>query len=55
MKLIKATIRPNKIDELKEALAKAAIAGMTVTEVRGHGRQKGHTAGRNGRARQPVE
>ena len=44
MKLVKAIIRPNKVDEVKEALAKLQIAGMTVTEVRGHGRQKGHTA-----------
>ena len=42
MKLIKAIIRPNKVDDVKEALAKVQIAGMTVTEVRGHGRQKGH-------------
>jgi len=49
MKLIKAIIRPNKVDEVKEALAKVAIAGMTVTEVRGHGRQKGHTAVYRGR------
>ncbi len=44
MKLIKAIIRPNKVDDLKEAFARIQIAGMTVTEVRGHGRQKGHTA-----------
>src|SRR5437879_12918290 len=44
MKLIKSIIRPNKVDEVKDALAKLNIAGMTVTEVRGHGRQKGHTA-----------
>ena len=44
MKLIKAIIRPNKVDEVKDALAKLSIAGMTVTEVRGHGKQKGHTA-----------
>ena len=44
MKLIKAIIRPNKVDEVKDALAKMSIAGMTVTEVRGHGKQKGHTA-----------
>ena len=49
MKLIKAIIRPNKVDEVKEALAKVQIAGMTVTEVRGHGRQKGHTAVYRGR------
>src|SRR5207248_7937609 len=44
MKLIKAVVRPNKVDEVKEALGKLSIAGMTVTEVRGHGKQKGHTA-----------
>jgi nitrogen regulatory protein PII len=44
MKLIKCIIRPNKVDEVQDALAKAGISGMTVTEVRGHGRQKGHTA-----------
>ena len=44
MQLIKAIVRPNKVDEVKEALEKAGISGMTVTEVRGHGQQKGHTA-----------
>ena len=44
MKLIKSIVRPNKVDEVQEALGKLNIAGMTVTEVRGHGRQKGHTA-----------
>ena len=44
MKLIKAIIRPNKLEEVKDALTKLSIAGMTVTEVRGHGRQKGHKA-----------
>jgi nitrogen regulatory protein PII len=44
MKLIKAIVRPNKIDEVKNALEKIQISGMTVTEVRGHGKQKGHTA-----------
>ena len=44
MKLVKSIIRPNKVDEVKDALAKLNIAGMTVTEVRGHGKQKGHTA-----------
>jgi nitrogen regulatory protein PII len=44
MKLIKSIIRPNKVDEVKDALAKIGIAGLTVTEVRGHGKQKGHTA-----------
>ena len=44
MKLIKAIIRPNRVDDIKEALDKLHVSGMTVTEVRGHGRQKGHTA-----------
>ena len=44
MKLIKAIVRPNKVDEVREALEKLHISGMTVTEVRGHGKQKGHTA-----------
>ncbi len=44
MKLIKAIVRPNKVDEVKDALTKIGISGMTVTEVRGHGKQKGHTA-----------
>ena len=44
MKLIQAIIRPNKVDDIKEALDKLHVSGMTVTEVRGHGRQKGHTA-----------
>ena len=44
MKLIQAIIRPNKVDEVKAALEKLQVSGMTVTEVRGHGKQKGHTA-----------
>jgi nitrogen regulatory protein P-II 1 len=44
MKLIKAIVRPNKVDDVKSALEKLQISGMTVTEVRGHGKQKGHTA-----------
>ena len=44
MKLIKSIVRPNKVDEVKDALAKLNVSGMTVTEVRGHGKQKGHTA-----------
>ena len=44
MQLIKAIIRPNKVDEVREALQTLGISGMTVTEVRGHGKQKGHTA-----------
>ena len=44
MKLIKAIVRPNKVDDVRDALEKLSISGMTVTEVRGHGKQKGHTA-----------
>ena len=44
MKLIKTIVRPHKVDDVREALEKLNIAGMTVTDVRGHGRQKGHTA-----------
>ena len=43
MKLIIAIIKPFKLDEVKEALTAAGIEGMTVTEVKGFGRQKGHT------------
>jgi nitrogen regulatory protein PII len=43
MKLIIAIIKPFKLDEVKEALGAAGIEGMTVTEVKGFGRQKGHT------------
>jgi nitrogen regulatory protein P-II 1 len=44
MKLIKSIVRPNKVDDVRAALEKLNLGGMTVTEVRGHGRQKGHTA-----------
>src|SRR6516162_7040880 len=44
MKLLKAIIRPNKLEEVKDALTALHVTGMTVTEVRGHGRQKGHKA-----------
>ncbi|MDH5858262.1 P-II family nitrogen regulator [Lampropedia aestuarii] len=43
MKLITAIIKPFKLDEVREALADAGITGLTVTEVKGFGRQKGHT------------
>ena len=43
MKLIVAIIKPFKLEEVKEALAEIALQGMTVTEVKGFGRQKGHT------------
>jgi nitrogen regulatory protein P-II 1 len=44
MKLIKAFIRPNKVEEVKDAVGRVGVSGITVTEVRGHGKQKGHTA-----------
>ena len=43
MKKIEAIINPFKLDEVKDALAEVGLAGMTVTEVKGFGRQKGHT------------
>ena len=43
MKKIEAIIKPFKLDEVKEALSEININGMTVTEVKGYGRQKGHT------------
>ena len=43
MKKIEAIIKPFKLDDVKEALTEIGIVGMTVTEVRGFGRQKGHT------------
>ena len=49
MKLVKAIVRPNKVDEVKDALAACSVGGMTVTEVRGHGRQRGHSAVYRGR------
>ena len=49
MKLVKAIVRPNKVDEIKDALAACNVGGMTVTEVRGHGRQRGHSAVYRGR------
>lgn len=42
MKKIEAVIRPFKLDEVKEALLEIGVHGMTITEVRGYGRQKGH-------------
>ena len=42
MKKIEAIIKPFKLDEVKQALSEIGVAGMTVTEVKGHGRQKGH-------------
>ncbi len=43
MKKIEAIVQPFKLEEVKEALKGIGIDGMTITEVRGHGRQKGHT------------
>ncbi len=43
MKKIEAIIKPFKLEEVKDALAEIGVEGMTVTEVRGFGRQKGHT------------
>ncbi|HYM86362.1 MAG TPA: P-II family nitrogen regulator [Pseudoxanthomonas sp.] len=43
MKMIMAIIKPFKLDDVREALAEAGITGITVTEVKGFGRQKGHT------------
>ncbi|CAH0534385.1 Nitrogen regulatory protein P-II [Vibrio stylophorae] len=43
MKMIQAIIKPFKVEEVREALARHGIEGMTVTEVKGFGRQKGHT------------
>jgi nitrogen regulatory protein PII len=43
MKMIIAIIKPFKLDDVRDAIAEAGIQGMTVTEVRGFGRQKGHT------------
>ena len=49
MTLIKSIVRPNKVDEVKDAVGRLGVSGMTVTEVRGHGHQKGHTAIYRGR------
>ena len=49
MKLIVAIVRPSKAEEIKDALSQFNIAGMTLSEVRGHGRQKGHTASYRGK------
>ena len=43
MKMIKAILKPFKVDEVKDALSAIGVSGLTVAEVRGHGRQKGHT------------
>lgn len=44
MKLIVAVVRPSKLEEVKDALTQLHVSGMTISEVRGHGRQKGHSA-----------
>ena len=44
MKLVKSIIRPDKLEDVKAMLTQLSVTGMTVTEVRGHGRQKGHKA-----------
>ncbi len=43
MKLLSAIVKPHKLDEVKDALKSLGLQGMTVSEVRGHGRQAGHT------------
>ncbi len=43
MKMIQAILKPFKLDEVKDALIELGVSGLTVGEVRGHGRQKGHT------------
>ena len=43
MKIVVAIIKPFKLDEVREAVTSVGVAGLTVTEVKGHGRQKGHT------------
>lgn len=44
MKLLKAIVRPDRLDAVREAINEAGVPGVTITEVRGHGHQKGHTA-----------
>ena len=44
MKIIVAIVRPSKVEEIKDALSGLRVSGMTISEVRGHGRQQGHTA-----------
>lgn len=43
MKKIEAVVQPSRLDSVKDALVEIGISGMTISEVRGHGRQKGHT------------
>jgi len=49
MMKVEAVIQPSRFESVKEALREAGVEGMTVTEVRGHGRQKGHTEVYRGR------
>lgn len=49
MTLLKAIVRPDKVEAIQAALEQLHVPGLTVTEVRGHGRQKGHTAIYRGR------
>lgn len=49
MTKVEAIVRPNRFDAVKEALKELGVEGMTVSEVRGHGRQKGHTETYRGR------
>ena len=49
MELIQGIVRPDKVEAVKDALARAGISGLTVIEVRGHGQQRGHTAVYRGR------
>jgi nitrogen regulatory protein P-II 2 len=43
MKLVTAILRPHQLDDVRESLSEAGVSGITVTEVKGFGRQKGHT------------
>jgi nitrogen regulatory protein P-II 1 len=49
MTKVEAIVRPSRFDQIKEALAELGVEGMTVSEVRGHGRQKGHSETYRGR------
>jgi nitrogen regulatory protein P-II 1 len=44
MQMIRSIVRPDRVDAVKDALGQVPVTGITVTEVRGHGQQKGHTA-----------
>jgi nitrogen regulatory protein P-II 1 len=49
MQKVEAVIQPSKLDSVKDALLEIGVTGMTITDVRGHGRQKGHTETYRGR------